>query len=51
MPQMAPLSWMNLFMMFILTFMILNTLNYFSFVYNNKSFKKTPKIKNINWKW
>nr|AYW52227.1 ATP synthase F0 subunit 8 [Elateridae sp. 2 ACP-2013] len=51
MPQMAPLSWMNLFILFIMTFMILNTLNYFSFMYNNKSLKSTMKIKTINWKW
>nr|YP_010035482.1 ATP synthase F0 subunit 8 [Melanotus cribricollis]QQQ88074.1 ATP synthase F0 subunit 8 [Melanotus cribricollis] len=51
MPQMAPLSWINLFIIFIMTFMILNSLNYFSFIYNNKTIKKTSTIKTINWKW
>nr|UCU06757.1 ATP synthase F0 subunit 8 [Campsosternus auratus] len=51
MPQMAPLSWINLFMLFITIFMIMNTLNYFSFQYENKSVKSSPKLDSINWKW
>nr|AYQ19041.1 ATP synthase F0 subunit 8 [Elateridae sp. 3 ACP-2013] len=51
MPQMAPLSWINLFIMFVMTFMIINTLNYFSYTYNNKSTQKMMKFKKINWKW
>nr|AXS64924.1 ATP synthase F0 subunit 8 [Elateroidea sp. 7 KM-2017] len=51
MPQMAPLSWINLFILFVMTFMIINTLNYFSFMYDNKTLKTTPKMKSINWKW
>nr|ALO77187.1 ATP synthase F0 subunit 8 [Elateridae sp. GENSP01] len=51
MPQMAPLSWINLFILFISTFLILNSLNYFSFIYENKSTKKSMKTKSINWKW
>nr|WRO45029.1 ATP synthase F0 subunit 8 [Falsopodabrus rolciki] len=53
MPQMAPLSWLNLFIFFITVFLIFNSLNYFYF---NKSFssqKQTIKtLKNkITWKW
>nr|YP_009742831.1 ATP synthase F0 subunit 8 [Cryptalaus yamato]QID91193.1 ATP synthase F0 subunit 8 [Cryptalaus yamato] len=51
MPQMAPLSWLNLFISFVIMFMIMSTLNYFSFNYNNsqKSFHK--KSSKFNWKW
>nr|ARH53691.1 ATP synthase F0 subunit 8 [Adrastus rachifer] len=51
MPQMAPLSWLNLFILFITTFLILNSLNYFSFMYSNNQLKSIPKFKKINWKW
>nr|YP_010035469.1 ATP synthase F0 subunit 8 [Ludioschema sulcicolle]QQQ88061.1 ATP synthase F0 subunit 8 [Ludioschema sulcicolle] len=51
MPQMAPLSWINLFILFIITYMILNSLNYFSFTYNNKTSSTSLKSKKINWKW
>nr|WON66085.1 ATP synthase F0 subunit 8 [Anotylus sp. 'Oxytelopsis' 1 HFZ-2023b] len=51
MPQMSPMNWLTLFFLFLIIFMIFNTLNYFSFTY---SFKSTlmNKIKTpINWKW
>nr|WRO45131.1 ATP synthase F0 subunit 8 [Habronychus sp.] len=53
MPQMAPLSWLNLFIFFIMIFLMFNSLNYF---YYNKSFtskEKTIKtLKNkMSWKW
>nr|QRN71395.1 ATP synthase F0 subunit 8 [Cantharis plagiata] len=53
MPQMAPLSWLNLFIYFIIIFMIYNSLNYFFF---NKSFisqnqKKIIKNQKMTWKW
>nr|YP_010838218.1 ATP synthase F0 subunit 8 [Sternocampsus coriaceus]WGF20845.1 ATP synthase F0 subunit 8 [Sternocampsus coriaceus] len=51
MPQMAPLSWLNLFIMFIIIFLMLNTLNYFSFNYYPKTSKTTPKLLSTNWKW
>nr|YP_011015317.1 ATP synthase F0 subunit 8 [Silesis erberi]UPP55782.1 ATP synthase F0 subunit 8 [Silesis erberi] len=51
MPQMAPLSWLNLFMFFIIIFLILNSLNYFSFIYSNSQAKSSPKMSPINWKW
>nr|YP_009729772.1 ATP synthase F0 subunit 8 [Copris tripartitus]QHW07551.1 ATP synthase F0 subunit 8 [Copris tripartitus] len=51
MPQMAPLSWLSLFIMFCLTFMIFNSLNFYSFNYPIKiKFIKKMSSK-INWKW
>nr|YP_010448660.1 ATP synthase F0 subunit 8 [Sinelater perroti]UTS56948.1 ATP synthase F0 subunit 8 [Sinelater perroti] len=51
MPQMAPLSWLILFFFFIVIFMILNSLNYFSFSYPPKMKTKKVYSKFINWKW
>nr|WRO44835.1 ATP synthase F0 subunit 8 [Prothemus semimetallicus] len=53
MPQMAPLSWLNLFLFFIMIFLIFNSLNFFYF---NKSFKSQEKktsslLNKISWKW
>nr|YP_010309694.1 ATP synthase F0 subunit 8 [Berberomeloe castuo]UMR54811.1 ATP synthase F0 subunit 8 [Berberomeloe castuo] len=52
MPQMAPLNWLNLLIYFIMIFLITNSLNFYSFMYMQKtsSMKKTNQIK-INWKW
>nr|YP_009255990.1 ATP synthase F0 subunit 8 [Solenocera crassicornis]YP_010580170.1 ATP synthase F0 subunit 8 [Solenocera melantho]ANF05074.1 ATP synthase F0 subunit 8 [Solenocera crassicornis]AXJ93126.1 ATP synthase F0 subunit 8 [Solenocera crassicornis]UZS90554.1 ATP synthase F0 subunit 8 [Solenocera melantho] len=52
MPQMAPLLWLNLFIMFSTTFMIFLIINYFIKIpikitkYNKPSFKTE-----MNWKW
>nr|QQV73464.1 ATP synthase F0 subunit 8 [Anthomyza sp. DY-2021] len=53
MPQMAPISWLTLFIVFLLTFMMFNILNYYSFI---PSTPKSSSIKNfnmnsMNWKW
>nr|WRO44874.1 ATP synthase F0 subunit 8 [Taiwanocantharis parasatoi] len=52
MPQMAPLSWLNLFIYFIIMFMIYNSLNYFFF---NKPISQDLKKKILKnkmiWKW
>nr|AXS66073.1 ATP synthase F0 subunit 8 [Staphylinoidea sp. 14 KM-2017] len=52
MPQMAPMNWLTLFIFFVLVFMLFNTINYFSFLYDPQT---TASIKNkkkiINWKW
>nr|WRO45041.1 ATP synthase F0 subunit 8 [Fissocantharis tridifformis] len=52
MPQMAPLSWLNLFIYFIMIFLILNSLNYFFFKspFNQKKSKILKNNKN-SWKW
>nr|YP_009185908.1 ATP synthase F0 subunit 8 [Oxypoda acuminata]ALO70815.1 ATP synthase F0 subunit 8 [Oxypoda acuminata] len=52
MPQMAPMNWLTLFIFMITIFLLFNSLNYFSFMYSNKTTaNKNPKIFNINWKW
>nr|YP_010709541.1 ATP synthase F0 subunit 8 [Rhagonycha nigroimpressa]WCS40137.1 ATP synthase F0 subunit 8 [Rhagonycha nigroimpressa]WRO44848.1 ATP synthase F0 subunit 8 [Rhagonycha nigroimpressa] len=53
MPQMAPLSWLNLFIYFIMVFMFFNSLNYF--FYNKSSIsqekKNLKKMISSSWKW
>nr|QNP09977.1 ATP synthase F0 subunit 8 [Ochthebius yoshitomii] len=52
MPQMAPLNWIFLFIMFTMIFLIFNSMNYFSFKYltnYNKNFNKV--LVKLNWKW
>nr|YP_010022527.1 ATP synthase F0 subunit 8 [Fannia scalaris]QOP39375.1 ATP synthase F0 subunit 8 [Fannia scalaris] len=41
MPQMAPISWLSLFIIFSITFMIFNMMNYYSF---NPSMPKSNLI-------
>nr|AMP43823.1 ATP synthase F0 subunit 8 [Xylomya moiwana] len=53
MPQMAPISWLILFLIFSVTFLMFNVMNYFSFLppspLNNK--KNTYLNNSMNWKW
>nr|YP_009695364.1 ATP synthase F0 subunit 8 [Vesta saturnalis]QEJ81568.1 ATP synthase F0 subunit 8 [Vesta saturnalis]QRG30032.1 ATP synthase F0 subunit 8 [Emeia pseudosauteri] len=51
MPQMAPMMWLNLFMFFIMVFMMFNVMNYFSMIYKNKSLNFFLKKTLIIWKW
>nr|ALO70326.1 ATP synthase F0 subunit 8 [Atheta sp. 1 EF-2015] len=51
MPQMAPMNWLMLFFMFIMVFMIFNSLNYFCFLYTPKLSKSSKISNSINWKW
>nr|YP_009185856.1 ATP synthase F0 subunit 8 [Liogluta microptera]ALO70665.1 ATP synthase F0 subunit 8 [Liogluta microptera] len=51
MPQMAPMNWLSLFLMFIIVFMIFNSLNYFCFLYTPKTMKMEKSTSSINWKW
>nr|ALO71215.1 ATP synthase F0 subunit 8 [Thinonoma atra] len=51
MPQMAPMNWLVLFLMFIIAFMIFNSLNYFCFLYKPKNFTVMKTHSQINWKW
>nr|UAV89242.1 ATP synthase F0 subunit 8 [Trithemis aurora] len=53
MPQMAPMSWIMLFMFFSIMLIMINVLNYYSF---NSTFKisgssKNLEVKTNNWKW
>nr|YP_010309785.1 ATP synthase F0 subunit 8 [Megetra punctata]UMR54902.1 ATP synthase F0 subunit 8 [Megetra punctata] len=51
MPQMAPLNWLSLLIFFIVIFMLLNSLNFYSFLYTNKNTLVQSKNKlNLNWK-
>nr|QIV24799.1 ATP synthase F0 subunit 8 [Xixuthrus sp. ANIC_25-067096] len=51
MPQMAPLNWLILAILFTLIFLIFNVLNYFVFKYEIKSFKTIKTPITITWKW
>nr|YP_010238968.1 ATP synthase F0 subunit 8 [Megalinus hunanensis]QTE20683.1 ATP synthase F0 subunit 8 [Megalinus hunanensis] len=51
MPQMAPLSWLTLFIYFTMIFLMFNSMNYFSYKYSIKSNLNIKKNKNFNWKW
>nr|YP_009233068.1 ATP synthase F0 subunit 8 [Engaewa walpolea]AMA98211.1 ATP synthase F0 subunit 8 [Engaewa walpolea] len=52
MPQMSPLFWLNLFLLFMLSLMLFLTINYFM----NQKKKKHPPLHNPltftkSWKW
>nr|YP_009092246.1 ATP synthase F0 subunit 8 [Ceracris versicolor]AHV78318.1 ATP synthase F0 subunit 8 [Ceracris versicolor] len=53
MPQMSPLMWFSLFIMFSITLILFNQMNFFSYkIYMIKmNDKKMIKSKNLNWKW
>nr|YP_009919081.1 ATP synthase F0 subunit 8 [Simulium noelleri]QMP96674.1 ATP synthase F0 subunit 8 [Simulium noelleri] len=56
MPQMAPISWLSLFILFTIIFMLFNIMNYFCVTFTPSSSKSseaptqlTPP--SLNWKW
>nr|YP_010166650.1 ATP synthase F0 subunit 8 [Leconectes striatellus]QRV62741.1 ATP synthase F0 subunit 8 [Leconectes striatellus] len=53
MPQMAPMNWMILYMLFSVIFITFNFLNYYMFLINKQIKNNNNKInfKSINWKW
>nr|YP_009919068.1 ATP synthase F0 subunit 8 [Tipula fascipennis]QMP96661.1 ATP synthase F0 subunit 8 [Tipula fascipennis] len=53
MPQMAPINWLLLFIIFSITLIIFNTLNYFSYLpMTPKNSQMEKKINTpLNWKW
>nr|WKU84074.1 ATP synthase F0 subunit 8 [Paramixogaster sp.] len=51
MPQMAPMNWLFLFLMFSLTFIMFNIINYFNYFPTYYSSKKMKINKSLNWKW
>nr|AXS66233.1 ATP synthase F0 subunit 8 [Cucujoidea sp. 2 KM-2017] len=51
MPQMAPLSWLILFVYFLMIFIIYNVMNYYMFYYSVKLNLMNKKMNSINWKW
>nr|AYM85041.1 ATP synthase F0 subunit 8 [Melanoplus bivittatus] len=52
-PQMSPLMWFSLFIMFSLVLILFNQMNFFSFKPEIiKTESKSEKMnKNMNWKW
>nr|WNN64243.1 ATP synthase F0 subunit 8 [Ceresium sinicum ornaticolle] len=51
MPQMAPMNWLMLLFYFTLIFILFNTVNYYSFLYQIKFSSKKIKKSSFNWKW
>nr|ARH54653.1 ATP synthase F0 subunit 8 [Scirtes orbicularis] len=52
MPQMAPMMWLLLFIIFLLTFIFFNLLNFFSSMkFNNMKLKFEKKNNFLSWKW
>nr|YP_010261349.1 ATP synthase F0 subunit 8 [Leptophlebia marginata]YP_010261362.1 ATP synthase F0 subunit 8 [Leptophlebia vespertina]UIB40256.1 ATP synthase F0 subunit 8 [Leptophlebia marginata]UIB40269.1 ATP synthase F0 subunit 8 [Leptophlebia vespertina] len=53
MPQMAPLSWLLLFMLFSLTLILFNLMNYFVYQHAapTSSSVKSNLTNPLNWKW
>nr|AML26249.1 ATP synthase F0 subunit 8 [Leiodidae sp. BMNH 1274323] len=51
MPQMAPLMWVTLFIIFSSIFLLTNMINYFIINYNIKKKINKMNFKKINWKW
>nr|YP_010411433.1 ATP synthase F0 subunit 8 [Coraebus diminutus]URN73079.1 ATP synthase F0 subunit 8 [Coraebus diminutus] len=52
MPQMAPLSWTVLYIMFSLTFTLFLVMNFYQTLVSTQPMNKTDKkLMLINWKW
>nr|AIR76494.1 ATP synthase F0 subunit 8 [Eozubovskya planicaudata]QOL00819.1 ATP synthase F0 subunit 8 [Zubovskya koeppeni] len=53
MPQMSPLMWFSLFILFSIVLIMFNQMNFFSFKPNVIENKEKSKIKSkkLNWKW
>nr|AXS65483.1 ATP synthase F0 subunit 8 [Silvanidae sp. KM-2017] len=51
MPQMAPLNWLSLMMTFSTIIMVINSLNFFSFMYTPIKTQSSLKKSKLAWKW
>nr|YP_009590139.1 ATP synthase F0 subunit 8 [Palesisa nudioculata]QBM09709.1 ATP synthase F0 subunit 8 [Palesisa nudioculata] len=53
MPQMAPISWLTLFIIFSITFLIFNMMNYYSFIPSlpKSNLMTSMNTNSLNWKW
>nr|AXS64862.1 ATP synthase F0 subunit 8 [Coleoptera sp. 2 KM-2017]AXS66003.1 ATP synthase F0 subunit 8 [Cucujoidea sp. 36 KM-2017] len=51
MPQMAPLNWVSLYLMFTFIFLMFNIMNYYTFNYKIKTMILHKNKKLFNWKW
>nr|UPX88580.1 ATP synthase F0 subunit 8 [Panorpa communis] len=53
MPQMAPINWLSLFIMFSIILLLFNVMNFYSYLPKSPDSKKINKISSLslNWKW
>nr|WGO58071.1 ATP synthase F0 subunit 8 [Rhabdoblatta omei] len=51
MPQMMPLSWLTLYLFFIMMLLIFSFINYYSFIPQSFSSSKNMSSKTLSWKW
>nr|URX53723.1 ATP synthase F0 subunit 8 [Postelectrotermes sp. 2 AB-2022a] len=52
MPQMMPLSWLLLFLMFSMALVLFATMNYYTNIQKTETIKKKKiPTKTMNWKW
>nr|QNJ59908.1 ATP synthase F0 subunit 8 [Acrolophitus hirtipes] len=53
MPQMSPIMWFSLFIIFSITLILFNQMNFFSYkpIVVSSSKKSMIKSKNLIWKW
>nr|YP_010894823.1 ATP synthase F0 subunit 8 [Amiota femorata]WJW73336.1 ATP synthase F0 subunit 8 [Amiota femorata] len=53
MPQMAPISWLSLFIIFTISFILFSILNYYSYLPSSPKSTNLKKIvmNSMNWKW
>nr|YP_010692895.1 ATP synthase F0 subunit 8 [Anastrepha distincta]WCB97985.1 ATP synthase F0 subunit 8 [Anastrepha distincta] len=53
MPQMAPIGWLSLFIIFSITFMLFSIMNYYSMIPQSPKSDSTKKslTQPLNWKW
>nr|YP_009708247.1 ATP synthase F0 subunit 8 [Figulus binodulus]QEV84368.1 ATP synthase F0 subunit 8 [Figulus binodulus] len=51
MPQMAPMNWTLLMFTFVLTFLIISSINYFNTKYSPIYTKPSKKHFMMSWKW
>nr|QLY90282.1 ATP synthase F0 subunit 8 [Pherbellia dubia] len=53
MPQMAPIGWLSLFIIFSITFILFSMMNYYSSIPSSPKLltEKTISFNSMNWKW
>nr|YP_010626518.1 ATP synthase F0 subunit 8 [Hirtodrosophila subflavohalterata]WBK17654.1 ATP synthase F0 subunit 8 [Hirtodrosophila subflavohalterata] len=53
MPQMAPISWLILFIIFSLTFILFCSMNYYSYMPSlpKSNELKSSQLNSMSWKW
>nr|YP_010895265.1 ATP synthase F0 subunit 8 [Sterphus plagiatus]WJW73830.1 ATP synthase F0 subunit 8 [Sterphus plagiatus] len=53
MPQMYPINWLSLYLLFSLIFILFNMMNYFIYLPSTSKSKELSKMDtpSLNWKW